>query len=55
MVQGHTREIGGSKGGWSSRLGSRGAKAGRIVCFGDLTSENAGMPEIESLQRLCHK
>ena len=42
MVQGHTREIGGSKGGWSSRLGSRGAKAGRIVCFGDLTSENTG-------------
>ena len=47
MVQGHTREIGGSKGGWSSRLGSRGAKtggpsAGRIVGFGDLTSENTG-------------
>ena len=47
MVQGHTREIGGSKGGWSSRLGSRGIKegrpsAGRIVGFGDLTSENIG-------------
>ena len=47
MVQGHTREIGGSKGGWSSRLGTRGIKegrpsAGRIVGFGDLTSENTG-------------
>ena len=47
MVQGHTREIGGSKGGWSSRLGTRGIKegqpsAGRIVGFGDLTGENPG-------------
>ena len=44
MVQGHTREIGGSKGGWSSRLGTRGIKegqpsAGRIVGFGDLTGD----------------